>query len=98
MVHQAPCAWRMATDLAAFLELLEGEFADRLQHQVAGLASGRRFLAEETLVHERGDAIDDPGAVERSTGETASAASSVKPPTKTPSRRKSACSSASSRS
>ena len=95
--------------LAALVQALQRVLADGLQHQVPGLAVRRLLLAQQALLDQRLDAVQDVelrAAAARPTSrpgrggspaQTASAASSVQP-RKTASRRNSACSSGSSRS
>ena len=98
----APGSARRAAALASSTspaagQLLESELAHRLQHPIARLVgvaldAGAAGFAPPAHQRHRG-----PEALASGTA-TASAASRVKPPAKTASRRKSACSSAESRS
>ena len=73
--------------VVAARELLERELAHRLEHQEA-----LPVAAEQAVIGERGDAVERIGP------QTSSAASSVKPPAKTPSRANRRCASGSSSS
>jgi hypothetical protein len=85
-------------------ELLQGKFADRLQHAEAGLALQPALRHQQALLDERGDEVQDGvgSRTERPTFDfrlpTASASSSVQPSTNTASWRKKRCSSGERRS
>ena len=75
---------RRLLELVARSQLLERVLADRLEHQIARRRAGA-LRRDEALVDERRDAV---GCLEPAAGpSTAAAASSRKPPTKTPSLR-----------
>jgi hypothetical protein len=74
--------------LAKESELPQPEIVDCLQHPEAHLAMGKVLLHHETRIHERGEAVEDSDACSSLPIATASAASSVQPPTKAVNRRK----------
>ena len=74
--------------LACPIELLERVLAQGLQHREAGLGVEAFTLLDKTLADQSGDAVEDVETEVAGSIATRSAASSVQPPTKTPSRRK----------